>query len=214
MVVGVLYWGLDQWRALAEEAAAAKGDSESSITRRAAHEDSDDDSVDSESASDVPTVASPVPPHTTTATIGKIDVVDVGIKEPRLKDVLRRQLDAARNKNQTVLVMLTQDKCAPCHGVDESLSDPRMQRALANVRLVRVNIDVFSEEIKQLRMPQDDYPAFFLLSPDLRPRDGIHGGEWGEDIAENIAPVLGAFVRGNYRERRHHWSPTTSGVEL
>jgi hypothetical protein len=90
-----------------------------------------------------------------------------------------------------------------------------MQTALAGVRLVRVDGILFHEDLDALRVPHDDIPGFFLLAPDLTPRDGIDGGEWGDDIAPNIAPVLGAFVRGKYAVRRSPWTPLPpSGVSL
>jgi hypothetical protein len=73
---------------------------------------------------------------------------------------------------------------------------------------------VFDEELTQLKLPHDVYPAFYLLDARLRPLDSIHGGEWDDDIAENIAPVLGAFVQGNYRNRRYHSSPTSLSIRL
>ena len=43
----------------------------------------------------------------------------------------------------------------------------------------------------------------------------IHGGEWDDDIPPNIAPVLGAFVRGKYGTRRYPWQPLPgSGMRL
>ena len=90
-----------------------------------------------------------------------------------------------------------------------------MQQALRDVRLVRVDLEVFREELERLRIPTRLYPGFFMIGPDTRPVDAIHGGEWDEDVAENIAPVLGSFVRGQYTERRHaEWSPTTTSVPL
>ena len=48
-------------------------------------------------------------------------------------------------------------------------------------------------------------PAFVLLDEHNRPTDYVHGGEWDADIAPNIAPVLGDFMRGQYKQRRHPW---------
>jgi hypothetical protein len=111
--------------------------------------------------------------------------------------------------------MTTRAACEPCRGVDESLRDPRIQAALAGVRLVRVDIEVFHEDLDALRIPSDRIPGFFLLAPDLNPRDGVDGGEWDDDIPVNIAPVLGAFVRGAYSSRREPWKPLpASGVTL
>ena len=88
------------------------------------------------------------------------------------------------------------------------------QEALADVRLVRIDLHVFRDELAGLKMATDLYPGFFLLGPDMRPRDGIHGGEWDEDIARNIAPVLSAFVKGKYTQRRQDWSATTDSIVL
>ncbi len=53
------------------------------------------------------------------------------------------------------------------------------------------------------------------LGVNLTPRDGIDGGEWDDDIAQNIAPVLGAFVRGKYPARREAWKAVRgSGMRL
>src|SRR5262249_15629423 len=89
-----------------------------------------------------------------------------------------------------------------CEGVATSLGDPRMQRALAKVRLVRIDRDQFEEDLEEMQIPGNPYPGFFLLDSDLKIMDAISGGEWGEDVASNIAPVLGPFVRGTYTKRR------------
>jgi thioredoxin-like negative regulator of GroEL len=141
-------------------------------------------------------------------------VVDVGIASGSLADTLRQQVLLARAKDQRMVVMLTGRRCSPCRGIDEALSDPLMQQALSRVRLVRVDLDAFGDELAALDIPTGLYPAFFLLDAELRPVDAIHGGEWDEDVAENIAPVLGAFLRGEYRKRRHDWSPTASSIRL
>jgi hypothetical protein len=158
--------------------------------------------------------ASDVPEQTDVRRRGTIAVVDVGVAESALADALRTQQQLARDRGQTVVVMLTGRRCRPCRGVDEALSDPAMQVALDGVRLLRVDIEVFREEIDELGMPRDVYPSFFLLGPDLSPRDAIHGGEWGADVADNIAPVIGAFVRGTYATRRYQWAPTSRSQRL
>ena len=64
-------------------------------------------------------------------------------------------------------------------------------------------------------MPIKAIPGFFLLSPDLSPKDAINGGEWDDDIPPNIAPVLGAFMRGKYAKRREGWHASpSSGIRL
>jgi hypothetical protein len=171
-------------------------------------------------ASATPPTASPgtqlfAPPRTRVEREGRITVVDLGRATPSLSDELARQRAGAAAAGDTVVVMTTAWRCDPCRGVDRALGDPLMQTALARVRLVRVDADAFQEDLAALRIPHSQVPGFFLLAPDLTPRDGIDGGEWDDDLAANMAPVLGAFVRGKYAERRQSWRPVpASGMAL
>jgi hypothetical protein len=155
------------------------------------------------------------PQHTKVQHEGQITVVDVGVETPSLAEELARQRAEASTSGETVLMMTTSGDCAPCRGVEASLRDPLMQSALGHVRLVRVDLYAFHEDLDALKMPHDRYPGFFLLALDLSPRDGIDGGEWGDDVAANIAPVLGAFMRGKYAQRKEAWKPVAgSGMSL
>jgi hypothetical protein len=181
-------------------------------------------------ADDPPAPASPprsgpptaLPPHllaaparTRTEREGRIAVIDLGRATSSLADELARQRAEAKEANQTMVVMTTLGRCDPCRGVDHALKDPLMQTALAQVRLVRIDTEIFAEDLEALRIPSERVPGFYLLSLDLSPRDGIDGGEWDADIAQNIAPVLGAFVRGKYTERRERWRPVPgTGIAL
>lgn len=91
-----------------------------------------------------------------------------------------------------------------------------MQKALERVRLIRVDRDQFQEDLDELEIPSTPYPGFFLLDTDLKVSDAINGGEWDDDVAVNIAPVLGPFVRGTYAKRRTPWrrTPRPSGTVL
>lgn len=155
------------------------------------------------------------PDQTKKARVGQVSVVDLGRKIQSLTDELARQRAEAQELGERVLVMTTASDCAPCRGVDRSIEDPLLQNALANVRVVRVDVHVFDEDLSELGIPTDAIPGFFLLAPDLTPRDGVDGGEWDDDIAKNIAPVLGPFVQGKYAHRRTPWKPRrTKGMTL
>ncbi|HEY4118214.1 MAG TPA: hypothetical protein VGM56_10170 [Byssovorax sp.] len=155
------------------------------------------------------------PDETTVGRVGALTVVDLGVKTSELKDALALERAHAAKKGETVLLMTTAGGCDPCRGVDASLADPQLQAALAKVRVVRVDVDVFGEDLAALKVPTKEIPGFFVLSPDLKPRDGINGGEWDEDIPRNIAPVLGAFVKGDLGHRRRPWTPIAgTGMRL
>lgn len=146
-----------------------------------------------------------VPRETSIKVIGDITLVEVGHGESSLANALVVQAASASSEGQKLLVTTASSDCEPCDGFVASLPDRLMQEALAKVRVVRVSIDVFSEDLDGLRLQHDVQPGFFLLDFDLTPRDAIHGGEWGKDIAENIAPVLGPFLRGQLKQRKHVW---------
>jgi hypothetical protein len=152
-----------------------------------------------------------VPKATTLSKEGALHVVDVGYGATSLRDELAKQRLEADAAKETLLLMTTSARCEPCAGFAKSLADPQMQTALARMRVVRVDVAVFRDDLEALRVPYETIPGFFLLGVDLSPRDGINGGEWGEDIAANIAPVLGPFVRGKYTERKSKFNPLPGG---
>ena len=148
-----------------------------------------------------------VPRATTAHREGLVVVVDVGTSVPSLsEEVAKERVEAARNGDLLVL-MTTRAACPTCRHVAESLRHPLMQTALAHVRLVRIDADVFEEDLSNMKIPHDNLPGFFLLAPDLFPRDGIDGGEWTTDSTTNVSSVLSAFVRGKYAARRRAWQP-------
>jgi hypothetical protein len=168
-----------------------------------------------------PSVPSSVPldlvPRTTKVTrVGKIAVVDVGVETRKtLAEELAAQRSLALAEHQTLVVMTTRFGIKEFLDVDAALPHPLLQTALADVRLVRVDVVLFENELEELGVPTHGIPWFVLIGPDLVPRDGIDGGEWDDDIPRNIAPVLGAFVHGNYKARRQTWKPPKGkGVAL
>lgn len=163
-----------------------------------------------------PPVASGVPQTTQVKKRGAITIVDLGVDSQRsLSDELALQRTAAQAEGQTLVLMMTRYGNKLLDDFDAAVPDPLMQSALTNVRLVRVDGRYFLVELTELGIPTDSFPWFFLLGTDLSPKDGINGGEWDDDVARNIAPVLGAFVKGTYKKRREIWKPKRrQGVEL
>ena len=151
----------------------------------------------------------PVPRSTTSTSFGSITFVQLGVGEPSLRAALLRERASARERGESLLVVTTAARCEPCDGVVRSLPDARMQEALAKVRLVRVDVEVFAEELDALRLQRETMPGFFLLAGDGSPTDAIDGGEWGADVPENIAPVLGPFVRGTFSQRKRPFRPSS-----
>jgi hypothetical protein len=156
-----------------------------------------------------------IPKVTTTRREGVVTVVDIGASVSSLSQEIAKERAEASRVGELTLVMTIRGDCDACQRFSETLSDPLMQTALSRVRIVRIDVDVFEEDLPSMKIPSDKLPGFYLLAPDLIPRDGIDGSEWGSDRPTNMAPVLGAFVRGKYANRRRSWQPVSdNGIRL
>jgi hypothetical protein len=142
---------------------------------------------------------------TIATTVGKIHLVDLAPEDGLLAKQLEAELTNAEHAHEHLVLWTIRGDCKPCDGVAAALPDRRMQRALSDVRLVRVDVRDFAIELERLRVPIQSVPGFSLLGPESRVVDYVHGGEWDDDVAANIAPVLSEFVRGRYVKRRHPW---------
>ena len=77
-----------------------------------------------------------------------------------------------------------------------------MQSALANVDLVRVDVDDFDEELRAAGMLERTLPWFYKIDATLHPVDAISAGEWDDNVPQNMAPVSKSFLAGTLRARR------------
>ncbi len=142
-----------------------------------------------------------VPVAAGTRSYGSLDVVDVDEARPlhaQLVELARRNAGTGR----TVLLQTYVRSSPECAQVAASLPDSQMQRALANVTLVRVDVEAFEDELEEMRVETDTVPWFYKLDSASRPTDAISADEWDDNVPENMAPVLAGFARGTLRVRR------------
>ncbi|HEX6274728.1 MAG TPA: DUF4190 domain-containing protein [Polyangiaceae bacterium] len=144
---------------------------------------------------------------------GNVTLVDPPSGGGSLETLLREQRAQADAERATLLVWISSPELAPCNGVSVALRDPRLQRALAGARILRLNVNDHYVELSRQGLPVKVLPGFVLMSPEGRPLDYVNGGEWDADVAENIAPVLGNFIHGRYTRRRQPWRGPTRGDE-
>jgi hypothetical protein len=137
--------------------------------------------------------------------LGTLYLVDLGPDAASLEDALDAQRARAEQEERKLLLWLSRNDCQPCSGVAAALLDERLQRALADTWVVRVDVGDYQGDLEHLGIPTQFVPGFALLDTNNRPVDYLHGGEWDDDIPENIAPVLDRFVHGTYAKRRHPW---------
>lgn len=130
-----------------------------------------------------------------TRSYGALDVVDLEEGRP-LRTQLGEVVRDARAKGRTV-VLQTQARTSPrCAEIAAALPDLRMQRALANVTLVRVDVDRFAPELRAMRVETKSAPWFYKLDASALPTDAISADDLDTTVPEKMAHVLGRFVRG------------------
>jgi len=145
-----------------------------------------------------------------TRSYGTLEVIDLDDREP-LSVALANLSKNAKVRGRIVILQTYVRTSRECADVASALADPRMQKALTNVTLVRVDVDIFEADLNAMRIDTDTVPWFYKLDAAARPADAISADEWDENTATNMAPVLGAFARGVLSDRR---SDSPLGTEL
>jgi Domain of unknown function (DUF4190) len=151
-----------------------------------------------------PRVEAPVPRvpiSTGTRSYGSLDVVDLDGDRP-LKPQLQEIARGAHAKGRLVVLQTFVRSSKECAEVAASFPDRRMQKALANVTLIRADIEAYEDELRAMRVETESAPWFYMLDAGARPIDAISADEWDANIPENMAPVLGSFVKGTLASRK------------
>jgi hypothetical protein len=149
----------------------------------------------------VPT--SPPAPPPGIRSYGSLQVVDLDRSRP-----LRTQLGeiVQRSRGRTLVLQTFVRSSSACAAVAAALPDARMQRALANVTLVRVDVEEYDRELAIMKVETRTAPWFYKLDAKGIPTDAISADAWEANVPENMAPVLGKFVHrtapGRHRATR------------
>jgi hypothetical protein len=163
-----------------------------------------------------PVAVAPTAPAATTSPAlvppggwGRIHVVAL---HPSASQTLRAQLAdearAAKTAGESVLVETIASSCAACVEIARAMPEPELQAALSSVRVVHVDVDEFGLEAASLHLHTPALPWFYLVDMHGDPRDGVSADEWDDNDADEIAPVLQAFVLRKLPARRHPWGGT------
>jgi len=138
---------------------------------------------------------------------GTLTLVDMPPILSSLVSELRVQQKTAKRSGERMVLFVVGRGCRPCLSMAAMLSQDSMQTALRRTRLVRIQAEEHREALERLGIATEYVPGFYLLGPTLHASDGITGGEWDNDTAHNMAPVLRSFLRGTYTQRRRPFAP-------
>ena len=155
-----------------------------------------------------PTVATAAP-VTPPGGWGRIHVVDLHASTAPLRSQLADEVTSAKIAGETVLVETTAAACAACTEIARAMREPALQTVLGSVRLVRLDVREVGGALPALGMKEPALPWFYVIDAHGDVRDGISADEWDDNDAENVAPVIDAFLHGKLRSRRRPWRGTT-----
>ena len=114
-----------------------------------------------------------------------------------LSTMLANESKKALTLGQLPVVEFDATWCPPCQAMDKSIGEENklMMNAYAGTYIIKLDVDEWGWDNGKVEMFQfEAIPVYFKLDTSGKPNgEVIDGGAWGEDIPENIAPVMDAF---------------------
>ncbi|MEI7893200.1 MAG: hypothetical protein WCI05_08915, partial [Myxococcales bacterium] len=147
-------------------------------------------------------VSSPTAPLPLASSYSRLKVIDLTTGRP-LRVQLAEQAARIRKQEKKMLVTTMAPGDEASLEVARALTDVELQNALASTTvIVRIDAQVFADELGPLGLTRPNLPWFFLLGPSLTPIDAISADEWDDNTPANVSPVLKRFVAGTLAPRR------------
>ncbi len=132
---------------------------------------------------------------------GLVKVVDLKSGGGSLRTQLALEVGAAKDDGNKVLVLTASRACKSCEEVFTAFRNYTLQRALRDVRVVRVDVDAFPGDLASVGLDKPVQPWFFKFDDTMKLIDSISADEWDDNDAFNMTPVLQQFMAGTYKKR-------------
>lgn len=114
-----------------------------------------------------------------------------------LPALLAEESRKAADLNQTPVVEFDATWCPPCQAIDQAMKEKNalILDAYTGTYIIKLDVDEWGWGDSQMHdFDFNGIPVYFKLDADGKQTgDVIDGGAWGEDIPENIAPVMDRF---------------------
>jgi thiol-disulfide isomerase/thioredoxin len=127
-------------------------------------------------------------------------IVRLHPNEGNLNAMLADHVQKARALNQLPVVEFDATWCPPCQAIDRAIKgkDELMFKAYTGTYIIKLDVDEWgwnNGKVQDFRF--EAIPVYFKLDAQgHQTGEVIDGGAWGEDIPQNIAPVMDRFFHG------------------
>jgi thiol-disulfide isomerase/thioredoxin len=140
-------------------------------------------------------------PNTTTNPVSDgFTAVRLHPNEGDLEALLAGEAQKAIAMGQMPVVEFDATWCPPCQAIDQSLEEKNqlMLDAYAGTYIIKLDVDEWGWGNSRLHdFDFDGIPVYFKLDGDGKPTGETVGGDaWGDNIPENMAPVMDKFFHG------------------
>lgn len=122
-------------------------------------------------------------------------------KDGDLQTILKNESQKASALGLTPIAYFGADWCPPCRAIEAALEEKNelMLEAYRGTYIIELDVDEWGWDNGRVGDFTFDFiPVYFKLDADgNQTGEVIDGGAWGEDIPENIAPVMDKFFHGD-----------------
>jgi len=127
-------------------------------------------------------------------------IVRLHPKDGDLQTLLASEAQKAFTLGREPVVEFDATWCPPCKAIDKAIKEENalMLNAYAETYIIKLDVDEWGWGDSKLHDFQfNAIPVYFKLNVEgEQTGEVIDGGAWGEDIPENIAPVMDKFFHG------------------
>ena len=133
-------------------------------------------------------------------TSAEFSIIRLHPRADDLQTMLAGEVQKAEALGQIPVVEFDATWCPPCRAIDTAIQSKNelMLNAYRGTHIIKLDVDEWRwNDSKVQPFSFGAIPIYFKLdSEGQQTGEVIDGGAWGEDIPENIAPVMDAFFHG------------------
>ena len=131
------------------------------------------------------------------AALGNIQLVDVGDSVPSLADFVKSQAELSEREHAPCVLAATLPDCPSCAALGYALLGAPSARHSKKLRLIRVNVEEFEEDLNKLGLQIQHVPLFALVDATGRVRTTLDTvDDLPYETTVEFLSVLSNFIQG------------------